>query len=33
VLKDRAASYNEPFTVNITKLDGTTTTIKNVGRP
>ena len=24
VLKDRAKSYNEPFTIHITKLDGTT---------
>ena len=29
VLKDRAKSYNEPFTVNITKFDGTTATITN----
>jgi len=29
VLRDRARSYNEPFTVNITKFDGTTATITN----
>jgi len=29
VLQDRAASYNEPFTINITKFDGTTATISN----
>lgn len=29
ILKDRAKSYNEPFTVNITKFDGTTATITN----
>jgi len=29
VLRDRAASYNEPFTINITKFDGTTATISN----
>ena len=29
VLKDRAKSYNEPFTVNITKFDGTSATITN----
>jgi len=29
VLQDRAGSYNEPFTVNITKFDGTTATISN----
>ncbi len=29
VLRDRAASYNEPFTINITKLDGTPATITN----
>jgi hypothetical protein len=29
VLTDRAKSYNEPFTVNITKFDGTTATITN----
>ena len=29
VLQDRAGSYNEPFTVNITKFDGTTATITN----
>jgi hypothetical protein len=29
VLKDRAKSYNEPFTIKITKFDGTTATITN----
>lgn len=29
VLQDRAKSYNEPFTINITKFDGTTATISN----
>ena len=29
VLKDRAPSYNEPFTIHITKLDGTNATISN----
>ena len=29
VLGDRAKSYNEPFTMNITKFDGTTATITN----
>lgn len=29
ILRDRARSYNEPFTVNITKFDGTTATITN----
>jgi hypothetical protein len=29
VLKDRAQSYNEPFTISITKFDGTTATISN----
>jgi len=29
VLHDRAKSYNEPFTINITKFDGTTATISN----
>ena len=29
VLKDRAQSYNEPFTISITKFDGTTATITN----
>ncbi|HEU4874963.1 MAG TPA: twin-arginine translocation signal domain-containing protein [Pyrinomonadaceae bacterium] len=29
VLKDRAKSYNEPFTINITKFNGTTATITN----
>jgi hypothetical protein len=29
VLEDRARSYNEPFTINITKFDGTNATISN----
>ncbi len=29
VLHDRAKSYNEPFTISITKFDGTTATITN----
>ncbi len=29
VLADRAKSYNEPFTISITKFDGTTATITN----
>lgn len=29
ILRDRAHSYNEPFTINITKFDGTTATITN----
>lgn len=29
VLQDRAKAYNEPFTINITKFDGTTATITN----
>jgi hypothetical protein len=29
VLQDRAHSYAEPFTVHLTKFDGTTATIKN----
>jgi hypothetical protein len=29
VLQDRAASYAEPFTIHITKFDGTTATISN----
>jgi hypothetical protein len=31
VLRDKARSYNEPFTISITKLDGTTATITNIG--
>lgn len=30
-LRHRARTYNEPFTVNITKFDGTTATITNAG--
>src|SRR5262249_43300762 len=29
ILRDRARSYNEPFTISITKFDGTTATITN----
>ena len=29
VLQDKAKGYNEPFTINITKFDGTTATITN----
>lgn len=29
ILQDRAKSYNEPFTINITKFDGTMATITN----
>jgi len=29
VLQDRANSYNEPFTIHITKFDGTTAIISN----
>ena len=29
ILQDRAKSYNEPFTINITKFDGTIATITN----
>ncbi len=29
VLQDRARGYNEPFTIHITKFDGTTATISN----
>ena len=32
-LKDRARTYNEPFTVSLTKFDGTTATISNKGNP
>jgi hypothetical protein len=32
-LKDKAKTYNEPFTVQLTKLDGTTATISNEGNP
>src|SRR5215471_10308910 len=31
LLQDRADGYNEPFTINITKFDGTTATITNHG--
>ncbi len=33
VLQDRANSYNEPFSITITKFDGTTATISNAGNP
>jgi hypothetical protein len=32
-LKDRARTYNEPFSVDLTKFDGTTATISNKGNP
>jgi len=32
-LQDRASGYNEPFSVTLTKFDGTTGTINNVGTP
>ncbi len=32
-LRDRALTYNEPFTVHLTKFDGTTATISNPGDP
>jgi hypothetical protein len=32
-LRDRAQTYNEPFTVRLTKFDGTTATISNKGHP
>jgi hypothetical protein len=31
ILQDRANSYNEPFTISITKFDGTTATITSPG--
>jgi hypothetical protein len=31
ILRDRARSYNEPFKITITKFDGTTATITNIG--
>jgi hypothetical protein len=32
-LKDRARTYNEPFTIHLNKFDGTTATITNEGNP
>ncbi|HEY6299138.1 MAG TPA: vanadium-dependent haloperoxidase [Candidatus Binatus sp.] len=32
-LKDRARTYNEPFTIHLTKFDGTTATFSNRGNP
>jgi hypothetical protein len=32
-LRDKALTYNEPFTVQITKFDGKTATISNHGNP
>lgn len=32
-LRDKARTYNEPFTVQLTKFDGTTATISNNGHP
>jgi hypothetical protein len=33
ILRHKAATYNEPFTVQLTKFDGTTATISNTGNP
>jgi len=33
ILRDKAQTYNEPFTVNLTKFDGATATITNRGNP
>jgi hypothetical protein len=33
MLQHKAAAYNEPFTVKLTKFDGTTVTISNRGNP
>jgi hypothetical protein len=33
ILQDRAQSYNEPFNITLTKVDGTTATISNPGHP
>jgi len=33
MLGDKGQAYNEPFTVSITKFDGTTATISNKGNP
>jgi hypothetical protein len=32
-LRDKAKTYNEPFTIQLTKFDGTTATISNQGNP
>ena len=32
-LQDKAQTYNEPFTVQLTKFDGTTATISNKDNP
>jgi len=32
-LKEKAKTYNEPFTIRLTKFDGTTATISNTGNP
>ena len=32
-LNDKAQTYNEPFTISLTKFDGTTATISNKGNP
>lgn len=32
-LQDKALTYNEPFTITLTKFDGTTATISNAGKP
>jgi len=33
MLRDKGQTYNEPFTISITKFDGTTATISNKGNP
>jgi hypothetical protein len=33
ILREKARTYNEPFVVHLTKFDGTTATISNVGNP
>jgi hypothetical protein len=33
LLRNKAKTYNEPFTVHLTKFDGTTATISNQGNP
>ena len=33
LLREKAQTYNEPFTVHLTKFDGTTATITNQGNP
>ena len=33
VLRHKARTYNEPFTIHLTKFDGSTATISNEGNP